>query len=98
MYKIREKTIITDFSFDKETKKLFFIIKHYTYTPKIARYVQRNYVRTPIYEGYSERVKVVKKLDRVINPIRFANEEILDLKLDRNFILYIIERIHIIPE
>jgi len=52
---------MTDCSFDKGTNKLFFVIKHYTYTPKIVRYVQRNYVRTPIYEGYSERIKVNKK-------------------------------------
>ncbi|WNE40621.1 MAG: hypothetical protein mread185_000078 [Mycoplasmataceae bacterium] len=93
-----EKTEITDFSFNKENKRLSFIIKHYTYTPKIARYVQRNYVRTPIYEGYSERVKIVKKFDKVINPIRFVNKDILDLGLEKRFILSILEKIPVIPE
>jgi len=93
-----EKTVITDLFFDKETKRLSFIIKHYTYTPKIVRYVQENYVRTPIYSGYSERVKVVRKFDKVINPIKFVEKEILDLNLDKKFILWIIERINIIPQ
>jgi hypothetical protein len=52
----------------------------------------------PIYEGYSERVKIVKKFDRVINPIRFVNEEILKLGLERHFVLDIIKEIQIIPE
>jgi hypothetical protein len=89
---------IEDLYFEKRTNKLSFIIKQYTYTPKIARYVQNNYVRTPIYEGYSERVKIVKKFDRVINPIRFVNEEILKLGLERHFVLDIIKEIQIIPE
>jgi hypothetical protein len=96
--RVEEETVIIDFSFDKETKRLSFTILRKTTTPKIARYVQRNYVRTPIYEGYSERIKVVKKFDRVINPVKFVSEEIIELNLDRKFILYIIEKISIIPE
>jgi hypothetical protein len=89
---------MTHFSFDKGTNKLSFTIKQYTYTPKIARYVQRNYVRTPIYEGYSERIKVIRNFDKVINPIKFVNEDILKLDLEKRFILSIIEKISIIPE
>jgi len=93
-----EKTVITDLSFNKETKRLSFIIKHHTYTPKIVRYVQENYVRTPIYSGYSERIRIVKKFDKVINPIKFVEKEILDLNLDKKFILWIIEGINITPQ
>ncbi|RHZ36038.1 hypothetical protein [endosymbiont GvMRE of Glomus versiforme] len=89
---------MTNCSFDKRTNKLSFTIKLYTWTPKIARYVQRNYARTPIYEGYSERIKVIKKFDKVINPIRFVNKDILELDLEKRFILSIIEKISIIPE
>src|SRR4051794_34408561 len=93
-----KKTLMTDCSFDKRTNKLLFIIKHYTYTPKIVRYEQVNYVRYPIYEGYSERIKVIRKFDKVINPIRFVNKEILELDLEKVFILSIIEKISVIPE
>ncbi|CAH1764033.1 1144_t:CDS:2 [Entrophospora sp. SA101] len=48
----------------------------------------------PIYEGYSERVKVVRTFDRAISPIRFVNEEILKLDLEKHFILSIIEKIN----
>lgn len=88
---------MTDCSFNKGTNKLSFTIKQYTYTPKIARYIQRNYVRTPIYDGYSERVKVIRKFDKVINPIKFVSEDILKLDLEKRFILSIIEKISIIP-
>jgi len=93
-----KKTRITDLSFNKETNKLFFVIKQFTYTPKIVRYKTRNYVRTPIYEGYSERIKLIRKFDKVINPIRFVNKDILELDLEKHFILSIIEKISVIPE
>jgi len=93
-----EKLRITNLSFDKRTNKLTFVVKLHTYTPKIVRYVTRNYVRYPVYEGYSERTKVIKKFDKVINPIRFVNKEILELDLNRKFILLILEKIPIIPE
>ena len=89
---------MTEFSFNKKTNKLFFVIKQYTYTPRIVRYEQVNYVRYPIYDGYSERVKLIRKFDKVINPIRFVNKDILELDLERNFVLSIIEKISIIPE
>src|SRR5437763_8959521 len=95
--KIIQKTLMTDCLFDKRTNKLFFIIVLYTWTPKIARYIQRNYVKTPVYKGYSERAKVIKKFDKVINPIRFVNKDILELGLEKRFILSIIEEISIIP-
>src|ERR1044071_1061394 len=96
--KIIKKTRMTDCSFNRRTNKLSFTIKQYTYTPKIVRYEQRNYVRYPIYDGYSERVKLIRKFDKVINSIKFVNEDILKLDLERNFILSIIERISVIPE
>ena len=95
---IIKKIRMTDCSFDERTNKLSFTVKHYTYTPKIARYIQRNYVRTPIYEGYSERIKLIRKFDKVINPIRFVNKDILELDLEKHFILSIIEKISVIPE
>jgi hypothetical protein len=93
-----KKTRITDLSFNKETNKLFFVIKQFTYTPKIVRYKTRNYVRTPIYDGYSERTKLIRSFDKVINPIRFVNKDILELDLEKHFILSIIEKISVIPE
>src|SRR5256714_13692260 len=96
--KVIKKTLMTDCSFNRRTNKLSFTIKQYTYTPKIVRYEQRNYVKYPIYDGYSERVKLIRKFDKVINPIRFVNKDILELDLERNFILSIIERISVIPE
>ena len=92
-----KKTLMTDCSFNRRTNKLSFTIKQYTRTPKIVRYEQVNYVRYPIYEGYSERTKVIKTFDKVINPIKFVNEDILKLDLERRFILSIIEKISIIP-
>ena len=89
---------MTECSFNKRTNELFFIIEQFTYTPKIVRYEQRNYVRYPIYDGYSERVKLIRKFDKVINPIRFVNKDILELDLEKHFILSIIEKISIIPE
>lgn len=96
--KVTQETRMTELSFNKKTNKLFFVINQYTYTPKIARYIQRNYVRTPVYEGYSKRIKVMTKVDKVINPIRFVNKDILELGLEKRFILSIIEKISIIPE
>src|ERR1700748_314607 len=93
-----EKTRMTDCWFEKRTSRLSFTIKRHTYTPKIVRYVQENYVRTPIYDGYSERVKLIRKFDKVINPVRFVEEDILDLNLEKSFILTIIFKISVIPE
>src|SRR2546423_15381585 len=89
---IIEKLRITNLSFDKKTNKLTFVVKLHTYTPKIVRYEQVNYVRYPIYEGYSERTKLIRKFDKVINPIRFVNKDILELGLEKRFILSIIEK------
>jgi len=96
--KIIKKTRTSECSFNKGNNKLSFIVKEFTYTPKIVRYEQRNYVKYPIYNGYSERVKLVRKFDKVINPIRFVNKDILELDLDKQFILSIIEKISVIPE
>src|ERR1051326_440816 len=93
-----KKIRMTDCSFDKRTNKLFFVIKQYTYTPKIVRYEQVNYVKYPIYDGYSERTKLIRRFDKVINPIKFVNKDILELDLEKQFILSIIEKISIIPE
>jgi len=93
-----KKIRMTDLSFNKETNKLFFVIKQFTYTPKIVRYEQVNYVKYPIYDGYSERTKLIRNFDKVINPIRFVNKDILELDLEKHFILSIIEKISVIPE
>lgn len=95
---IIEYDFIKDLSFDKITNRLQFTIKHYTKKPKITRYVTINYVKTPIYEDYSERTKIVKKFNKVINPAKFVNEDILQLDLQKKFILKIIDEIKIIPE
>jgi hypothetical protein len=95
---VYKKTLMESFSFSRTTNRLSFVIKLYQRTPKITRYVQRNYVKTPIYEGYSERTKVIKNFDKVINPIKFVNEDILKLDLEKRFILSIIEKIGVIPE
>jgi hypothetical protein len=50
------------------------------------------------YDGYSERTKLVRNFDKVINPIKFVNEDILKLDLSRQFILLILEKIPIVPE
>ncbi|CAJ0749137.1 6302_t:CDS:10, partial [Entrophospora sp. SA101] len=58
-----------------------------------VRYEQVNYVKYPIYDGYSERTKLIRKFDKIINPIKFVNEDILELDLEKHFILSIIEKI-----
>ncbi|CAJ0841672.1 16021_t:CDS:2 [Entrophospora sp. SA101] len=63
-----------------------------------VRYEQVNYVKYPIYDGYSERTKLIRKFDKIINPIKFVNEDILELDLEKHFILSIIEKISVIPE
>ncbi|MGL5268762.1 MAG: GIY-YIG nuclease family protein [Spiroplasma sp.] len=95
---IIDRDFLSDLVFDQQTKRLSFIIRHYHREPKITRYVTSNYVRTPIYEDYSERTKIVKKFNKIINPICFVNQDILKLQLDKSFILAIIEKIEIIPE
>lgn len=89
---------IDDLFFDRENNKLSFFIKNYQRKPKITRYVTSNYVKTPIYGDYSERTKILKKFSKRINPIRFVNEEILQLNLQKDLILEIIDMIGIIPE
>ena len=96
--KVTKKTRMTELSFNIKTNKLFFVIKQYTYTPKIVRYEQVNYVKYPIYDGYSERTKLIRNFDKVINPIKFVNEDILKLDLERHFILSIIKEVSITPE
>ncbi|WP_425381395.1 hypothetical protein [Spiroplasma endosymbiont of Polydrusus pterygomalis] len=95
---IIEYDFITNLNFAKATNRLQFTIKHYTKKPKITRYVTSNYVKTPIYEDYSERTKIVKKFNKIINPLKFVNEDILQLNLQKKFILKIIDEIKIIPE
>lgn len=95
---IIEKDLLTDLSFDQETKKLNFIIKRYHKEPKITRYVTSNYVKTPVYEDYSERTRIIKKFNKTINPIRFVTEDVLKLDLHKKFIIRIIDEIGIIPE
>lgn len=95
---IIDEDYLDELSFDPKTKRLEFVVRHYHREPKITRYVTSNYVRTPVYEDYSERTRLVKKFNKIINPIRFINEEILNLKLAKKLMLEIIAEIGIIPE
>lgn len=95
---IIQEDFLTDLFFDNKTKKLTFIIRRYYRRPKITRYITSNYVKTPVYEEYSEKTKIIKKFNKIINPLRFLNEEILNLDLNKKFILEIIDKIGIIPE
>ena len=76
---IVEYDYIDELNYDEYSKKLSFVIRHYTRRPKITRYVTVNYEKTPIYEEYSERTRIVKKFDKTINPIKFVNEDILQI-------------------
>lgn len=89
---------IAELNYDENTHKLTFLIEHYHREPKITRYVTANYNRTPIYEDYSERTRVVKKYDKIINPIRFVNEQIKELNLEKSLVNKIIDKIGIIPD
>lgn len=91
---IRFRTI----EFDKNSNKLHFIIENFHRQPKITRYVTSNYVRTPIYGDYSVRTKVIKNFDKVINPLKFVNEQIHDLNISHKLKLQLIHEIGIIPE
>ena len=98
---IVEYDYIDELNYDKYSKKLSFVIRHYTRKPKITRYVTVNYQRTPIYEDYYERTRIVKKFNKKINPIKFVNEDILEISqlegmLDE--VIQIVNKIGIKPE
>lgn len=88
---------IQDLSYDTYEKRLKFIIKVFVRTPKITRYVTNNYVKTPIYGEYKERSKVINNFNKIINPEKFINIDILNLKLEKEHILNILEVIDLTP-
>lgn len=90
---------IEDLFYEKKTNKLNFKIMKETRKPKITRYVQHNYERTPIYGDVSVRVAIIKNFARVISPIRFLEEEILNLNyLNKEFIYKIIDEVDVVPK
>ncbi|WP_205844626.1 GIY-YIG nuclease family protein [Malacoplasma penetrans] len=77
--KFEELDFIDSFEFDSETNTLSFHIKHKSMKPKITRYVTYNYNKTPIYEDVSIRYSSLVKFNKKIIPIRFMEEEILQM-------------------
>jgi len=64
-------------SYDEDTNQLNLIIKNYLKKPKVTRIVQTNYVKTKIYGDFSERTKLVKKINKKIFVKNFLEEELL---------------------
>lgn len=64
--------------YNDETKKIILIIKNYEKKPKITKYIQRNYVKTPIYGDYSIKIKNIRTIDKKINIAIFLEEELLN--------------------
>lgn len=63
-----EKLKMEDLNYDQYTNVLTFSIKKITYKPKILRYVQRNYVKIPIYSDKpSISEKNIYKFNQKIN-------------------------------
>ena len=83
-YEIQNYDYIDQLSFDPQTSRLYVLILNYDKRPKITRYIQRNYERTPIYGGYSEKTRKVKEINKVIFPKKFLEEELekMDISLD----------------
>jgi len=94
---IKKFIYLDKLSFNSTTRHLYFEVIEETEKPKITRYVTQNYVRTPIYGDISRKRKVLKKFDRSINPVKFANEEILKLGLDKPTIVIILDAIKMVP-
>ncbi len=68
---------IDKLEYDDNTKKLILVIKNYEKKPKITKYVQNNYVKTPIYGDYSIKTKNIKSISKRININKFLEEELL---------------------
>ena len=93
------KILIENINFDENNNELSFIIKRYTKKPKITRYVTKDYERTPIYGGYSERTKILKKFKKTIIPFLFLSKQVLESEyLNRSHIDKLISIIKFTPE
>ena len=64
-------------SYDEKTNQLNLTIKNYLKKPKVTRYVQKDYVKTPIYGDFSEKIKLVKKINKKIFIENFLEEDLL---------------------
>ena len=60
---------IVDFSFDQNTRKATISFEEFQIYKTIDRYVQRNYVRTPIYSDWKRRSKIIKKSIKLTNEV-----------------------------
>ena len=65
--------------YDRTSQRLTFKIILITKKPKIVRYKQVNYERYPIYDGYSERSKIIKKFNKKILFKRFLEKDIFNI-------------------
>ncbi|MGL5640535.1 MAG: GIY-YIG nuclease family protein [Mycoplasmoidaceae bacterium] len=79
-----------------DSKRLILVVKLFTKKPKVTRYVQRNYVKYPIYGDYSEKTKVIKNIDRSVNINKFL-EDLPFLELDDEINIEICEKLNITP-
>lgn len=74
-----EEIGIEELNYDGKTNVLTFKVIKTTRKPKITRYVQQNYIRTPIYGELSERQKIIKQYNKAIWIEKFLEEEIINI-------------------
>lgn len=72
----KEYDYISTLEYDVDSQYFSLEIKHRSEQRKITSYVQRDYQKFPVYGDVKIREKVIKKINRKINPIKFLEEEI----------------------